>query len=110
MRHASNCSVGRTTSPSVKSKTDVTNFDCDVHEARWVAGPGSYTFHVSANRFLRGMVRALVGTLLDVGEKKLSLQEFALVLERRDRKAAGRAVPPEGLFLTAVKYPDDIFL
>ncbi len=93
-----------------KVKTDVTNFDCDVHEAKWVAGPGSYTFHVSANRFLRGMVRALVGTLLDVGEKKLSLQEFALVLERRDRKAAGRAVPPEGLFLTAVKYPDEIFL
>jgi len=89
--------------------TDVNHFECDITEARWESANGQHAFYVTANRFLRGMVRALVGTLLDVGEKKLSLQEFALVLERRDRRAAGRAVPPEGLFLTAVQYPDDIY-
>ena len=90
-------------------KTEVNHFDCEVFEASWTSDEKSHVFKIRANRFLRGMVRALVGTLLDVGEKKLSLQEFALVLERRDRKAAGRAAPPQGLFLSAVEYPANIY-
>ncbi|MEM9325415.1 MAG: tRNA pseudouridine(38-40) synthase TruA [Bacteroidota bacterium] len=93
-----------------KVKTDVNHFDCDIAYAAWHYVDGNHLFRIRANRFLRGMVRAIVGTLLDIGEKKLSLSDFALVLERRDRRAAGRAVPPEGLFLTAVAYPEDIYL
>jgi len=66
-------------------------------------------FHISANRFLRGMVRAVVGTLLLVGEKKISISDFENILLSGDRKKAGRSVPPEGLFLVKVEYSQSIF-
>ena len=69
-----------------------------------------HLFEVCANRFLRGMVRAMVGTLLDVGLGKTSIEEFQLILESNDRSKAGRAVPAEGLFLQEVIYPRDIYL
>jgi tRNA pseudouridine38-40 synthase len=56
------------------------------------------------------MVRAMVGTLLDVGTGKTSLDEFGLILAKRDRKKAGRSVPPEGLFLNSVSYPASLFI
>lgn len=93
-----------------KLHTDVKTFNCDVKDARWVADGFSLTFHVTANRFLRNMVRAMVGTLLDVGEDKLTVEGFRQVLEAKDRKAAGRSVPASGLFLTRVVYPDSIYL
>jgi tRNA pseudouridine38-40 synthase len=67
-------------------------------------------FTITANRFLRGMVRALVGTLLDVGTGKTSTQEFKDIIESRDRRRAGSNVPPYGLYLAKVKYPRNIFL
>lgn len=78
---------------------------CEVLRARWRVGPDRLRFEVAANRFLRGMVRALVGTLLDVGGGKLKPEEMTAVLEARDRGAAGRSAPPDGLYLDQVVYP-----
>ena len=88
-----------------KVQTDVNHFRCTLKQAYWAGDGDVLTFHVTANRFLRGMVRALVGTLLEVGEGKLSVDGFEDVIRSRDRGRAGRAVPPEGLFLTDVTYP-----
>jgi tRNA pseudouridine38-40 synthase len=88
-----------------KVQTDVNHFRCTLKEAFWAQEGDQLIFHVTANRFLRGMVRALVGTLLEVGEGKLSVAGFEEVILSKDRRRAGRAVPPEGLFLTGVAYP-----
>lgn len=93
-----------------KVKTEVNTFICTIKEARWEKQNDSLIFHVTANRFLRGMVRALVGTLLDVGLGKLNAQEFVNIIESKDRRKAGRAVPAHGLYLTRVTYPDSIYL
>ena len=68
-----------------------------------------WIFHISANRFLRNMVRAIVGTLLDVGCGKLSLADFQTILESQDRTKAGSSAPAHGLFLMKVQYPNTIF-
>ncbi len=93
-----------------KVKTEVNNFICSVKEARWQMENDSLVFHVTANRFLRGMVRALVGTLLEVGLGKLSTEDFVKIIEMKDRKVAGRAVPAHGLFLSKITYPDSVYL
>ncbi|OEK02039.1 tRNA pseudouridine(38-40) synthase TruA [Roseivirga sp. 4D4] len=93
-----------------KVKTEVNNFICTITQAEWIVENDQLVFHVRANRFLRGMVRALVGTLLDVGQQKLTVEEFVNIIKAKDRKVAGRAVPPHGLFLTEVKYPESIYL
>lgn len=93
-----------------KVHTDVDHFRCDVREARWVQRGELLIFRITANRFLRGMVRAVVGTLLDVGTGKISLEEFKAILASRDRKKAGMNVPADGLFLVRVKYPARIFV
>ncbi len=76
--------------------------------ARWtpVEGiPGGWAFEITADRFLRNMVRAVVGTLVEVGRGKLSLDGFARVVEARDRCAAGTSMPPQALYLWDVTYP-----
>lgn len=88
-----------------KVKTEVEHFNCIIYEAYWQENAYELNFHIRANRFLRGMVRAIVGTLLELGLRKLNLDDFKNVIESRDRKLAGWAVPPQGLFLTEVKYP-----
>ncbi len=93
-----------------KVKTEVNTFICTINEARWEKQNDSLVFHVTANRFLRGMVRALVGTLLDVGLGKLTVTDFVNIIESRDRKQAGRAVPAHGLYLTRVVYPDSVYI
>jgi tRNA pseudouridine38-40 synthase len=93
-----------------KVKTDVNHFICDIKSARWVQKGDLVVFNIVANRFLRGMVRAIVGTLLDVGTGKISVREFQGILEGKDRSRAGMNVPPEGLSLVSVKYPAKIFL
>lgn len=91
-------------------KTNVNNFFCDIYEAKWLYHNHCLEFHVKANRFLRGMVRALTGTLLLAGEGKCHPEQFKSILESRDRKQAGRALPPEGLYLSKIEYPRIIFL
>ncbi len=88
-----------------KVKTDVKTFNCTISKAKWVQEGDFYVFHITANRFLRGMVRAIVGTLLEVGKGRLNLKDFEMVIEHKDRQKAGRAAPPEGLFLSKVLYP-----
>ncbi|MFT4032717.1 MAG: tRNA pseudouridine(38-40) synthase TruA [Siphonobacter sp.] len=90
-------------------KTQVKTFRCDIMEARWELIDSTLTFHVRADRFLRGMVRALVGTLMEVGRHRISVADFEAIIIARDRKKAGRAVPPDGLFLTEVTYPATAF-
>lgn len=93
-----------------KVKTDVNHFLCDIQSARWVERGDTLTFTIKANRFLRGMVRAIVGTLLDVGSGKISLKEFEAIIKSKDRKKAGANVPPYGLYLVKVKYRKSIFI
>ncbi len=91
-------------------KTDVNHFDCEIFEINWRQLGHKHLFEVSANRFLRGMVRTMVGTLIDIGTGKLSLDDLDLILSRKDRRLAGRAVPAQGLFLTEVSYPSDLYI
>jgi tRNA pseudouridine38-40 synthase len=93
-----------------KVHTDVHTFDCDITQAHWERQNDKVVFSVTANRFLRGMIRALVGTMLDVGTGKLSVADFKAILESRDRKKAGRAVPACGLYLCDIRYPENIKL
>lgn len=91
-----------------KLHTDTRTNICRVTEARWhtVDGrPGFYTFTITADRFLRNMVRAVVGTLVEVGRGKLTIDGFRAVIESRDRCAAGTSMPPHPLFLWHVAYP-----
>lgn len=91
-----------------KVKTDVHTFNCEVYEASWEEKEGLLIFTISANRFLRGMVRAIVGTLLEVGKLKLDVQGFDEIIKAKDRKLAGAAAHPSGLYLTDVAYPEEI--
>ena len=83
---------------------------CNVSEAIWTESENMVVFQISANRFLRNMVRAIVGTMLEIGQGKMDLKEFQNVLDSKDRSYAGPSVPPHGLYLTAVEYPSKIFL
>jgi tRNA pseudouridine38-40 synthase len=87
-----------------KVKTEVYTFNCDVTEAFWELKESELTFHISANRFLRNMVRAIVGTLVDVGLGKISIEGFRAIIESKNRSNAGLSVPAKGLFLTKIKY------
>lgn len=87
-----------------KSRTDVKTYDCIISKAMWVQKDNELNFYITANRFLRNMVRAIVGTLLEVGESKLSIADFEKVILSENRSVAGVSVPARGLFLTAVRY------
>ncbi len=87
-----------------KVKTDVYTFNCNVTEAYWESNENELIFHISANRFLRNMVRAIVGTLVDVGLGKISVDDFREIIESKNRGNAGLSVPAKGLFLTQIKY------
>ena len=91
-----------------KVKTDVNTFICTVMEASWIQEGEMIVFRISANRFLRGMVRALVGTMLEVGQGKRDYHAIRDILQAKDRKVAGPAVAPGGLFLADVKYPEGL--
>jgi tRNA pseudouridine38-40 synthase len=88
-----------------KSNTDVSTYDCIINNAEWIKEGNHLTFHITANRFLRNMVRAIVGTLLNVGLDKISISDFKNIIEGKDRTKAGASVKAQGLFLTKVNYP-----
>ncbi|MEC8831185.1 MAG: tRNA pseudouridine(38-40) synthase TruA [Bacteroidota bacterium] len=92
-----------------KSNTDVKTFNCDVRQAVWAIQGEKLVFTISADRFLRNMVRAVVGTLLDVGMGKMPVQDIHKVIASKDRGEAGVSVPAKGLYLTKVSYPKEIF-
>ena len=88
-----------------KSHSDVKTTICKVTAAKWhQTAPDEWYFEISADRFLRNMVRAVVGTLMDVGRGRLSLEEFRGVIEGRKRTAAGESMPGNALFLEKVEY------
>ncbi|PIB36751.1 tRNA pseudouridine(38-40) synthase TruA [Reichenbachiella sp. 5M10] len=93
-----------------KVQTEVKTFQCEIFDAKWEEYNDEFHFHVSANRFLRGMIRAMVGTMLLVGEGKINLDTFAAILESRDRTRAGRSVPACGLYLKDIIYPKDVYI
>lgn len=100
-----------------KLHSDARTNICRVDEALWrpadlfwLPADDASVFTISADRFLRNMVRAVVGTLVEVGRGKMSMRQFAEVIERKDRCAAGMSVPAEGLYLWNVEYPKEIFM
>lgn len=92
-----------------KSNTDVKTFNCDVREAFWKIDEEKWVFTITADRFLRNMVRAVVGTLLDVGMGKMPAEGIHKIIASKDRGEAGASVPAKGLYLTKVSYPKEIF-
>lgn len=97
-----------------KVNTDVNTFDCTIFEAYWTrvrteqngAKKENYKliFTISANRFLRNMVRSIVGTLINIGLHKISLHDFEMIIESKNREKAGFSVPAHGLYLTKIEY------
>ena len=91
-----------------KSNTQTETNLCNVTHAQWYEDGATLRFEVSANRFLRNMVRAIVGTLIDLGRGSITLDDIDRILESKDRSEAGLSVPAHGLYLTGVSYPDGI--
>jgi len=87
-----------------KVHTDVNTFDCTIFEAFWKQEEGKLIFTISANRFLRNMVRAIVGTLINIGLKKITLTDFENIIASKNRENAGFSVPAHGLYLTKIEY------
>ena len=88
-----------------KLHTDVATNNCKITHARWEQEGGQWVFTITADRFLRNMVRAIVGTLVDVGRGKLTIEQFCQVIEKKDRCSAGTSMPGNALFLWKVEYP-----
>ncbi|WP_321298731.1 tRNA pseudouridine(38-40) synthase TruA [Marinifilum fragile] len=91
-----------------KLHTDVKTNNCKIYQAEWKDNGDELVFTVKADRFLRNMVRAIVGTLVEVGRGKMNLEEFRQVIESKNRSNAGSSVPGHGLFLAAIDYPESI--
>lgn len=91
-----------------KSNTDVKTFNCKIDSAFWIQKEHRLIFTITADRFLRNMVRAIVGTLLEVGRGKLSPEDVKTIIKSKDRREAGPSVPAKGLYLTKIKYPETI--
>ncbi|MEO6902508.1 MAG: tRNA pseudouridine(38-40) synthase TruA [Bacteroidia bacterium] len=94
------------------AKTNTQNYtnNCKIYKAEWRVDNHQLIFTISADRFLRNMVRAVVGTLLSVGRGKLTIEDFKKVIETKSRSAAGLSVPADGLYLTEVVYPANYFI
>jgi tRNA pseudouridine38-40 synthase len=92
-----------------KVKTEVTTFHCTIVRAGWTAQTDCLIFTIEGNRFLRGMVRSIVGTLLEIGMGKWMAADLKRILESKSRQEAGRAVPAHGLHLVKVTYPEASF-
>ena len=93
-----------------KLHTDTRTNDCRVTGAVWEPLPdGRRVFTITADRFLRNMVRAIVGTLMDVGRHRLTVDGFKQIIDSRDRCSAGDSAPAQGLFLHKIVYPDNLF-
>lgn len=88
-----------------KTHTDVNTFICKIFEANWKQNEDKLVFTITADRFLRNMVRAIVGTMINIGSGKVSLNDFRKIIESKNRSKAGFSVPAHGLYLTKIEYP-----
>ncbi len=97
--------------PFCKTGHDAKTMDCELHQSEWILNEDQtgLLFRISANRFLRGMVRLIVGMSLNVGLGKLSITEVQQALETQSRLQKSLSVPPDGLYLTEVRYPESVF-
>jgi len=90
-----------------KVKTDVTHYRCSVKKIQWSANNNDFIFEIESNRFLRGMVRTIVGTMLQLNEGKMNLKDFEKIILSGDRKNAGLSVFSGGLYLKEISYPNN---
>ncbi|GGD91666.1 tRNA pseudouridine(38-40) synthase TruA [Planktosalinus lacus] len=93
-----------------KSKTDVKTYHCKVKVAAWEQHENRLIFTITADRFLRNMVRAIVGTLLEIGLGKMEVNKMHEIIESKNRSNAGASVPAKGLYLTNITYPKELFI
>lgn len=91
-----------------KRNTQVKTFQCRIMQARWEKVQGQYIFHITANRFLRGMVRGLVGTMLRTARGKMTVEDFRRIIAAKNNRLADFSVAPQGLFLTEIQYPEGL--
>lgn len=91
-----------------RSRTDVRTYICQIFHAEWKKEKNKLVFHISADRFLRNMVRAIVGTLVEIGQRKLPVAAMHEIIKSKDRAKAGASVPAHGLYLTKIEYPETI--
>lgn len=91
--------------PFCKSNTDTKTVICDLRRSEWVENEGGYTYHIESDRFLRGMIRLIVGMCLGVGRHKISIDEVRYAMEQQERLAMAHSVPACGLFLKDIHYP-----
>lgn len=91
-----------------KSNTDVKTYNCDIKTAEWTLKEGELIFTIKADRFLRNMVRAIVGTMVEVGIGKIEVTDLHKIITSRDRSKAGASVPGYALYLTKIEYPKNI--
>jgi tRNA pseudouridine38-40 synthase len=88
-----------------KAHTDVFTFNCKITQAHWQQNDNQLVFTITANRFLRNMVRAIVGTFINIGLEKITIEDLQKILDSKDRSQAGFSVPAHGLYLTQITYP-----
>jgi len=93
-----------------KLHTDVKTNNCSITHAEWTQQGDEWVFTIQADRFLRNMVRAIVGTLFEVGRGRISVEDFKAIIEAKDRCKAGTSVPAHGLYLVDIQYSSDLFL
>ncbi len=93
-----------------KVHTDVKTYNCNIMEAKWLDKGDELHFVIKANRFLRNMVRAIVGTMVNIGLGKMEVNTLHDIINSKDRREAGFSVPAQGLYLTEIEYPKEIIL
>jgi tRNA pseudouridine38-40 synthase len=93
-----------------RSNTDVKTFNCHVFEAYWTQESDLWVFTITADRFLRNMVRAVVGTLILVGKHKIVPEAVKDIIKSKSRSQAGASVPAKGLYLNEIIYPQSVFI
>lgn len=93
-----------------KSNTDVKTYNCKITRANWKQEGNELHFAITADRFLRNMVRAIVGTMIEIGLRKISVSDLHEIIKSKNRGNAGYSVPAHGLYLTTIEYPKEIKL
>jgi tRNA pseudouridine38-40 synthase len=93
-----------------RTKSDVTNYNCDIYNFHYEKKDSEIIFIIRANRFLRNMVRSLIGTILDVSQDKILIKKLPEIIKKSNRIYAGPSVPAHALFLSNVEYPKTVFV
>lgn len=91
-----------------RSNTDVKTYNCNILKAAWTLEPNELVFTIKANRFLRNMVRAIVGTMINIGTGKIEVEQLHDIIKSKDRSKAGASVPGHALYLTKIEYPKSV--